>query len=241
MTKIRSAYSSSTPIPLSVHGEAPDAPSRSAAIATRGGSSPRNLIALAIRFWNTAVSSPASPLDRRQVAVRRPRRPRRRARRRAVRAPPRRARPRSIRSCARVIRPTRENVEQVVDERLHPLRAVDGELDVLVRALVELAAVAALEHLGEARDLAQRLLQVVRGDVGELLELLVGALELLRPARSAPAPPRAARRPRRRSARASPRRRCRAMDLRGARRDERAREVPARPPAPRRPAGRAGG
>ena len=39
------------------------------------------------------------------------------------------------------------------------------------RALVELALVAALEHLAEARDLAQRLLQVVRGDVGELLEL----------------------------------------------------------------------
>ena len=32
------------------------------------------------------------------------------------------------------------------------------------------------EHLAEARHLAQRLLQVVRGDVGELLELAVGAL-----------------------------------------------------------------
>ena len=39
-------------------------------------------------------------------------------------------------------------------------------------------AVAALEHLAEARDLAQRLLQVVRGDVGELLELGVRALEV---------------------------------------------------------------
>ena len=44
-------------------------------------------------------------------------------------------------------------------------------------ALVELARVAALEHLAEARDLAQRLLEVVRGDVGELLELGVRALE----------------------------------------------------------------
>ena len=71
-------------------------------------------------------------------------------------------------------------LEQVVDQVLHPAGAVDGELDVAVGALVELARVAPLEHLGEARDLAQRLLQVVRGDVGELLELLVGALELAR-------------------------------------------------------------
>ena len=68
--------------------------------------------------------------------------------------------------------------EQVVDQVLHPPRAVDGEADVLVGALVELAAVALLEQLAEARDLAQRLLQVVRGDVGELLELGVGALEV---------------------------------------------------------------
>ena len=51
--------------------------------------------------------------------------------------------------------------EQVVDQDLHPLRAVDREVDVLVGALVELAVVAALECLTEARDLAQRLLQIV--------------------------------------------------------------------------------
>ena len=44
---------------------------------------------------------------------------------------------------------------------------------------VEPVAIAARQQLGEAGDGAQRLLQVVRGDVGELLELLVGALELL--------------------------------------------------------------
>ena len=38
-------------------------------------------------------------------------------------------------------------------------------------------AVAVLEQLAEARHLAQRLLEVVRGDVGELLELGVGAFE----------------------------------------------------------------
>ena len=68
--------------------------------------------------------------------------------------------------------------EQVVDQHLHPLGAVAGELDVLVGALVELAGVAALQQLAEARHLAQRLLQVVRGDVGELLEVGVRAREL---------------------------------------------------------------
>ena len=70
--------------------------------------------------------------------------------------------------------------EQVVDQGLHPFGAVHGELDVLVGALVELAAVAALQCLAEACDLAQRLLQVVRGDIGELLELGVGALQVER-------------------------------------------------------------
>ena len=82
--------------------------------------------------------------------------------------------------------------EQVVDQVLHAFRAVDGEGDVLVGALVELPRVPALEHLAEARHLAQRLLQVVGGDVGELLELGVGAAQLLglelRPARRRPAP-----------------------------------------------------
>ena len=36
-----------------------------------------------------------------------------------------------------------------------------------------------LEELAERRDLAQRLLQVVRGDVRELLEVRVGALKAL--------------------------------------------------------------
>ena len=65
--------------------------------------------------------------------------------------------------------------QQVVDEHLHALGAVDGECDVLDAALVELVAVALLEQLAERRDLAQRFLQVVRGDVGELLEFGVGA------------------------------------------------------------------
>src|SRR5215217_2141653 len=121
MTKMRSAYWSSTPMPQSVTVNRQKRPSRSAAIVTR-----RDLDALG----------------------------------RGGRAP------------------HAGELEQVVDQLLHPLGAVDGERDVAVGALVELALVAPLEHLGEARDLAQRLLQVVRGDVRELLELLVGALQL---------------------------------------------------------------
>ena len=68
--------------------------------------------------------------------------------------------------------------QQVVDERLHPLGAVHGELDVLVSPGVELADVPALQQLAEARDLAQRLLQVVRGYVGELLKLGVRPLQV---------------------------------------------------------------
>lgn len=69
-------------------------------------------------------------------------------------------------------------VEQVVDEGLHAVRPVDREVDVLVGPAVELPSVAPLEELGEAGDLAQRLLQVVGGHVRELLQLGVGALEV---------------------------------------------------------------
>ncbi len=48
----------------------------------------------------------------------------------------------------------------------------------LVAPIVELVAVALLQQLAERRDLAQRFLQVVRGDVGELLKLGVGAAQL---------------------------------------------------------------
>src|SRR5439155_961052 len=55
---------------------------------------------------------------------------------------------------------------------------VDDELDVTRGLLVELGAVLARPQSDEARDLAQRLLKVVRDDVGVLLELLVGPLKL---------------------------------------------------------------
>ena len=69
--------------------------------------------------------------------------------------------------------------QQVVDEFLHPRRTVDGEVDVAVSALVQLAAVPLLQHLAERRDLAEWLLQIVRGHVGELLQFTVGGGQLV--------------------------------------------------------------
>ncbi len=181
MTKMRSAYSSSTPIPLSVHGEAPEARRRARRRAsTRGGSVAAELDRVGDQVLEHGGEQAA-------------RRPRRTGRSSATTSPPDSSsadasRPRacatSVVGVDALVRrghpPDAREVEQVVDQLLHPLGAVDRERDVAVGALVELALVAALEHLGEARDLAQRLLQVVRGDVGELLELLVGALQLAR-------------------------------------------------------------
>ena len=72
--------------------------------------------------------------------------------------------------------------QQISDQPLHPLRPVDREGDVLLAALVQLAAVTLLEQLAEARHLAQRLLEVVRGDIGELLEVGVRPGQLGGPA-----------------------------------------------------------
>ncbi len=115
---------------------------------------------------------------------------------------------RSTSVCGGVEPPDPGERQQVVDQDLHALGAVDGETDVLGAALVELVAVALLQQLAERRDLAQRLLQIVRRDVGELLEFGVGAPQFHRPARRArsAAVPRAPR-VRRRSAAACSRRR----------------------------------
>ena len=60
---------------------------------------------------------------------------------------------------------------------LHAFGSFDREVDVGVGAFVQLPVVAALEQLAEAGDLAQRLLEVVGGDVSELLQLQVGAAQ----------------------------------------------------------------
>ena len=68
--------------------------------------------------------------------------------------------------------------EQVAHQRLHPGRRVGHEVDVLLAFVVEVLALLVREQGAERPDLAQRLLQVVGGDVGELFQLLVGAGEV---------------------------------------------------------------
>ena len=68
--------------------------------------------------------------------------------------------------------------QQVVDEHLHAFGAVDREADVFRAAVVEFVAVPLLQQLAERGHLAQRLLQIVGRDVGELFEFGVGAAQL---------------------------------------------------------------
>ncbi len=69
--------------------------------------------------------------------------------------------------------------KQAVDQGLHPRGAVDRVVDVLVGPLVEPALVPLGQQIQEAGDHAEGLLEVVGGDVGELLELGVGPGQLL--------------------------------------------------------------
>ncbi|HEX8244749.1 MAG TPA: hypothetical protein VF541_14680 [Longimicrobium sp.] len=68
--------------------------------------------------------------------------------------------------------------QQVVDQRLHAGGAVHRVGDEAVGLLVQLSVVAPGQELRVAGDHAQRLLQVVRGHVGEALQLGVAALQL---------------------------------------------------------------
>ena len=111
--------------------------------------------------------------------------------------------------CVALSRPDAGEGEQVVDQHLHAFGAVDGEPDVFGAALVELVAVPLLQQLAEGGDLAQRLLQIVRRDIGELLEFGVGPAQLLGLFVQRRLAPTATPRVRRRSAAACPRRRPR--------------------------------
>ncbi len=84
-------------------------------------------------------------------------------------------------SCRWAVRPHPAERQQVVEQLLHAFGAVDGVLDVLVGLLVQPARVAALQQLAEACHLPQRLLQVMGGHVGELLEFCVRPLQVLGP------------------------------------------------------------
>ena len=150
--------------------------------STRGGSSARNLIPLPIRFWNSWRSWPSSPRTVGRSPVDDRSRPTPRS---VVCMPPSVSRTSSAQSTG----PSRYSEvpdarvgEQVVDQALHAVHAVDREPDELVRVRVELAAVAARQQLHVARHHPQRLREVVRGDVGELLQVGVRALELGRAA-----------------------------------------------------------
>ena len=67
--------------------------------------------------------------------------------------------------------------QDVADQILHARRAFDGTADEVTATLVELALIAFLQQTEERADHAQRFLQIVRADVGELLQLSVGACQ----------------------------------------------------------------
>src|SRR3954454_13807507 len=70
-------------------------------------------------------------------------------------------------------------LEERVDQRLHAAGTPHQGLQLGPPTAVELAAVILQQEAGEVVDLSQRLLEVVGGDVGEGIELLVALIELL--------------------------------------------------------------
>ena len=69
--------------------------------------------------------------------------------------------------------------QQILDQPLHAAGPVHREGDELVGIGVQLALVAPGQQLRVAGHHAQRLLQIVRGDVGKLPQFLVRAVQLL--------------------------------------------------------------
>ena len=69
--------------------------------------------------------------------------------------------------------------QQILDQPLHAAGAVDGEGDEFVGIGVQLALVAPGQQLRVTGHHAQRLLQVVRGDVGKLPQFLIRTIQLL--------------------------------------------------------------
>ena len=67
--------------------------------------------------------------------------------------------------------------QQIVNQSLHSLRAIDSVADELIGARVKLALVAALQQLHATADGTQWFLQIVRGDIGEMAQFFVGALQ----------------------------------------------------------------
>src|SRR5208283_3119184 len=69
--------------------------------------------------------------------------------------------------------------EQIADELLHASSTVEGAGNIATRLGIHLVRKAVLEELDVTTDGPQRFLQVVRGDVSELFQVAVGALEVL--------------------------------------------------------------
>ncbi len=69
--------------------------------------------------------------------------------------------------------------QQILDHVLHAAGGIHGKADELVGVAVQPTHVALGQQVEKTGDLAQRFLQVVRGDVGKLLKLGVGAAQFL--------------------------------------------------------------
>jgi hypothetical protein len=81
------------------------------------------------------------------------------------------------RACG-TIPPYPRKSQQILNQGLHAQSSLAGIADEFIGVLVELAAIAFAEQLGVRRHHAQRLLQVVRRHIRELLEIRIGACEL---------------------------------------------------------------
>ena len=170
---MRSRLRSLTPGPLSATVSVHSRGLRAALSATTGGASPRNFSALTSRFWNTRASSPSTPrtVGSGPTSTRAPAASICGAR---VSSRPSITRRRSTGSRRRGAAPDPRQVEQPVDEP----GAVGGRRAQVGDDLLALGVDAALEQRGELGDGHERLAQVVRGDVGEALELGVRAAQL---------------------------------------------------------------
>ena len=180
ITKMRSAYSGSMPMPLSrtenAHGRRPSLGRH----VDRGGSLAAELERVADQVLEDLRQQRRLAQDRGQRIVRDPAPASSIGRRRLRQGASPQASSRSTGRAASPSRPTRENASRSLIScciRLAPSTANSMYWSARV---VELAAVAALQELQKLRHLAQRLLQVVGGDVGELLQLGVGAAQIER-------------------------------------------------------------
>src|SRR3990172_3571473 len=68
--------------------------------------------------------------------------------------------------------------QQIADQPLHPFRRIPQPLQVILPLGAERLPAFELQLLPEELDLAQRLLEIVRSDGGELLQSGIGALQL---------------------------------------------------------------